>query len=417
MQVGAYPYLVHTIFKGQSNLPPEALGTSPAEIENGRREWGMRAVHEIVRGGPSLWELPEGTLEKSLYAFGYGAPDVDVWTYWADQPAFRINNDQVKGLLLTRKSDRKMFLVLQSWSKTPVKASVTFQPKQIGFAPGKFVESALGGNHGKWNGGTLEMELPFPYETGIYLIDPQPRPDDLLFADDFNRSFNPGWDHLNNYIQVKDGAVRFSKNTALYQGAPRLLKWQSLPDFEQGELSFSFQIEKLPAGRAEVVTAELGKGISWGDEGVGRGKLIGQIKAELLADADKGWVCRVSGNADGNYQSLGEVAYGTPDTAPHKVQLGFMFHRKIPGKMTETFDCGEKPGRMGACQARKERSVGSLRGRNPRKGRPFTTSRYWDPRYLTFSPTVRSTSWTCGRFRRGRAGCGRRREPGRAVGR
>ena len=321
LQVGAYPYLVHTIFKGQCNLPPEALGTAPAEIENGRREWGMRAVHEIVRGGPGYWELPEGTLDKSLYAFGYGEPDVDVWTYWADQRAFRIDNDQVKGLLLTRKSDQKMFLVLQSWSKTPTKASVAFQPDLIGFTPGRSIETALGGIPGKWNGGTFEAELPFPYETGIYLIDPQPRPADLLFADDFNRSFNPGWDHLNDYVKVKDGAVRFSKNTAPHQGAPRLLKWQSLPDFEQGELTFSFQIEKLPAKRAEVLTAELGKGISWAKEGVGRSKLIGQVKAELLADPVKGWVCRVSGKVDGNFRSLGEATFGTPDTAPHKVQL------------------------------------------------------------------------------------------------
>jgi hypothetical protein len=70
-----------------------------------------------------------------------------------------------------------------------------------------------------------------------------------------------------------------------------------------------------------VLTAELGKGISWAKEGVGRSKLIGQVKAELLADPVKGWVCRVSGKVDGNFRSLGEATFGTPDTAPHKVQL------------------------------------------------------------------------------------------------
>lgn len=354
LQVGAYPYIVHALFDGQCKLPAEALGTAPAQIETGRREWGMRMVHEIISGGPQHYTLPISTLNKAIYAFGYGSTplttggstppvlskveglttggstplttrggkNVDVWNYWADEPAFKTDNPLVKGLLLTRKDDRRMFLVLQSWSKTPVKATVQFKPDMIGFKPGKTVYDAFNNKYLRMEGETFKTELAFPYETGVYIFSDSPQPDKILFSDNFDLGLNPGWDYVSQYLKLRDGALRFAENSAPWQGLPRVFKWLDLPDYSNGELSFSFRIEKNPEGAAEMLSVRFpADGIEWSKNGLTHSYVKGGIELQADIDPKRGFVWRAASDNGGKKTVLGEGVSGAVDESKHLVRI------------------------------------------------------------------------------------------------
>ncbi|MFA6292817.1 MAG: glycoside hydrolase domain-containing protein, partial [Victivallales bacterium] len=322
LQVGAYPYIVHALFIGQCKLPAEALGPAPAQIESGRREWGMRMVHEIISGGPQHYELPVAIFNKAVYEFGYGNKDVDVWNYWADNPAFKIDNKLVKGILLTRKSDRKMLLVLQSWSKTAVKATVEFKSGIIGFDPGRNVYNAFSGEYSAGDGKTLKADLSFPYETGIYIIESAPQPEKILFADNFDAGLNPGWDSVSQYLKVKDGVLHFAENRASWQGLPRIFKWLNLPDFSDGELSFTFHIENKPETAAEILSVRFpADGVEWSKHGLTHSYVKGGIELQANADPKRGFVWRATGERDGKRITLGEGVSGAVNSDRHQVKI------------------------------------------------------------------------------------------------
>ena len=322
LQVGAYPYIVHHVFEDQCNLPPEAIGAAPGPIEIGRREWGMRMVHEIIRGGPNHWQLPGSTLDKAVYAFGYGGKAVTVWNYWSDTPAFTIDNQHVKAILLTRPADRKMLLVLQSWSKTPVTAAVAFLPNVIGFKPGTHVYDAFGNRHLRLDAGTLTARLDFPYETAVYVIDDRPPEPGTLFRDDFAGGLNPGWDYVSPYAALQDGAVRLGENRAPWQGSPRLFKWLGLPEFRDAALGFSFRIERIPEQPADVLVARFpARGVEWSKHGLSHSDVKGGLSLLAHADPVKGFVWRATCEREGKTSVLGEGISGAVDTAVHRVEV------------------------------------------------------------------------------------------------
>ena len=336
LQVGAYPYIVHTLFSGQSKLPDEALGPAPAQVEVGRREWGMRMVHEIISGGPGHYVPPGGLLNKAVYEFGYGRPGVDVWRYWDDTPAFTIEPAQVKGLLLTRRSDRRMLLVLQSWSREPVTATVAFQPKGIGFAPGRQLYDAFRNDWRQRPDDRLEMKFDFPYETRVCLLTDTPPAARVLFAEDFNLGLSPGWDYLPHYATLDNGALRLGENRAPWQGPPRLYKWLALPDFTAGELVFAFRIERVPAVTADVVNVRFpADGIDMSPHGLTHSFVKGGIELKITADPKRGFVWRASRfPAEKKTVLVGEGVSGGTDTNQHQVRIAI----SATGTYTVTVD-------------------------------------------------------------------------------
>jgi hypothetical protein len=104
-----------------------------------RTEWGMRMVHEAMRWmfpheNYAVFE-PARTLEKKLWDFGYGTDDCIVSNYWDDDPPVQINNPQVKWLLVSRKSDATIFLVLQSYLNEDTSVEVQLDENKLGFSP------------------------------------------------------------------------------------------------------------------------------------------------------------------------------------------------------------------------------------------------------------------------------------------
>jgi hypothetical protein len=215
-----------------------------------------------------------------------------------------------------------MFLVLQSWSKTPVKATVHFFPGIIGFEPGKNVYDALRGEYGECDGKTLKAELSFPYETGIYIIGNTQHPKKVLFTDNFDAGLNPGWDYVAQYLTIKDGALSFSENRAPWQGLPRIFKWLNLPDFSDAELSFSFDIEKKPENAAEIFSVRFpADGVEWSKHGLSHSYVKGGIELHANTDPKRGFVWRAFGDKDGKRTILGEGISGPADTARHMVNI------------------------------------------------------------------------------------------------
>jgi hypothetical protein len=119
-QIGNLPLSLYEVV-GRNNEIANAL---PAQRRNGI-EWAMRAVHEIQRGGFQ---------EKVLVDFGYGQPGVTVHNYWADVPALRVSNPQVKWLALAKPATHEMLLVLASWSEEAAVAEVRLDPAMLGLS-------------------------------------------------------------------------------------------------------------------------------------------------------------------------------------------------------------------------------------------------------------------------------------------
>ncbi len=322
LQVGAYPYIVHNLFIGQSNLPEEALGMRPGQIELGHREWGMRAVHEIIRGGPRHYQMPLAILDRALYSFGYGTDRVKVWRYWDDKAAFRVDNDEVKGLLVSRATDGALFLVLQSWSSEAVTATVDFVEPLLGFAPGAHGVDMLRNRPLTLENGRLTVELAFPFETGIYLLREGAREAELLFADNFDGGTHAGWDYLPGFGEPIDGALRLGPNVTSWQGPPRLFEWLDLPDYADAELSFRFRIESMPAANAEVMTVRFpAEGVNWSKHGLTHSHAQSRLRVQLFANAPAGWRWRLFADEDGKARLLKEGTGGTVDTAFHAIRI------------------------------------------------------------------------------------------------
>jgi len=314
-QVGNYPYLVLDLF--QSSLPPEALGYTDAKTEVARRSWGMRMVHEIISGGPDVFP----PMNKAVYGFGYGSDQVDVINYWDEIPAFSIRDERVKGLLLARKSDQAVMLILQSWSKEPLNTTVQLNAEEIGFVPGRFAYEGIYNEYETLVDLTLPISLKFPYETRIYLIQKEAPNPDVLFEDSFNRGVNAGWDYISPFAKLDQDKLSFNQNTTSWLGKPRLIKSRNLPEFKAGELAFTFQIDELPGKKATVLEVGFGNEIKVSKHGLTHSYLSGGITFELRADPDKGWEWKASMIRDGKATTFQKYTVGTVDTAEHELRL------------------------------------------------------------------------------------------------
>jgi hypothetical protein len=333
LQVGAYPYLVGNL--SPCNLPPEALGDVRSEISSSRREWGMRMVHEIIRGGPQYYVLPTGLYDRTVYDFGYGTPAVKVWRYWDDQPAFSVDHPRVKGILLSRAKDGKLLLVLQSWVRGPVRAAVTISPQVIGFAVGRHVYDAFRNRHLKMDGGTFQVAFDFPFETGIYLIDNQPPAADVLFADRFDRWLNPGWDYLSSFVPVETGALRFAENRAPWCGAARVFKGLGLPDFSDAALEFSFRPERAPTGAADLLHARFpAHGMEWSRHGLSHSDVQGGVLLKARVDPAQGLLWEATARAENKTVTLDRGNSGPVDGRARRVRIS----SGADGRYTVTLD-------------------------------------------------------------------------------
>ncbi len=246
-QVGVFPYSF-PLFEATA-YPPEVLGVAPGAIEARRREWGMKAVHEIV-----------GTERQPMRAFGYGmgfdyhGDRIKVWNYWGDDPPCRVDNDRVRWLLLGRPEDEKLLLVLQSWENKPVDVEVTLLPERIGFTPGSHAYEAFDNRRWKVGGRTMALRFDFPFQTQVIEFSHRAPAEGLLFADDFDDRFDFGWDYYRAWRykaprhDEEQGALRFAEREE------RVFKFMNLPDFGDAALSFSVRLDRAPTEDATLLS-------------------------------------------------------------------------------------------------------------------------------------------------------------------
>ena len=138
LQTGSYRHLLNSVQRIPGGM--WFKGTASQMDSNVvRTEWGMRIVHEALR-----WLFPHEnfsvfaparTLEKKLWEFGYGSDACKVVNYWGDNVPVKISDTNVKWLLLKRKSDKTLFLVLQSYKKDGTTVDVRLDGTGLGFIP------------------------------------------------------------------------------------------------------------------------------------------------------------------------------------------------------------------------------------------------------------------------------------------
>ena len=126
-QTGSYG---HALFDVNSRW-----NASRSRLEWGRSDWGMRIVHEILRPEPFAQHAIGNRFEQALRDFGYGANDCEVVNYWSDDPPVRVSDENTKWLLVARKKDKSLFLVLQTWNKATTEVTVKIDPGRLGFTP------------------------------------------------------------------------------------------------------------------------------------------------------------------------------------------------------------------------------------------------------------------------------------------
>lgn len=320
-QVGVFPHSFHVFIASGYPKEKAVLGIAPDSVERDRREWGMRAVHEIM-----------GTANTPMRAFGYGTglqyhgDKLKVWNYWEDEPAFRVDNDRVRGILLARPEDKKLLLILQSWEKGPVAAKVTLDPRRIGFAPGAFAYEAFNNRRWRIADNTIEARFDFPYETHVITLAQEAPEPDVLFADNFDNGCDFGWDYFRGYgmngPEVRDGTLRFAANEGTWTGATRVFKWLHMPDFSDASLEFAFRIERTPTNATELLGARFpADGINWSQHGLSHSAVKDGIGLRVAADPARGFVWTATTEADKKTATLGQGVSGPLDIGLHRVKV------------------------------------------------------------------------------------------------
>jgi len=156
-QVGNYPLTLYAITGSQNTM----LQKLPKEKQY-RAEWGMRMVHEIQSNGGKLFDL--------VRQFGYGTDAVAVHNYWADEPALRVEPEQVKWLALAKPQAREVFIVLASWAADDVKAAIRLDdPARLGLAANGWALADAEDSSAVEAGAVL---LPGPYGARILKLGP-----------------------------------------------------------------------------------------------------------------------------------------------------------------------------------------------------------------------------------------------------
>ena len=132
-QTGSYPHALMGV-NGWFNKPNETK-------EHARTEWGMRVVHEIIHGD-DINDKWLGKLDTALWNFGYATERCQVVNYWEDNAPITVSDPEVKWLLVTRKADKALLLVLQSWKKDDTTVNVTIDSARLGFQPENIAHDA-----------------------------------------------------------------------------------------------------------------------------------------------------------------------------------------------------------------------------------------------------------------------------------
>jgi hypothetical protein len=177
-QVGAIAYWLYTPTGPSNPLMEDLLKTN--RRANGRPDWGMKMVHEALRseytGGSSLTTndrvgAPE--LERIVVDYGYCKSDTAVFNYWDERPVARVDNGQVKWIVMARPREKSLLIVLQSWAAGEVTAEVTLDDKALGFTPGTAAVNAETHEKLPISGGAFDVQLPGPYGTRLIRITQQ----------------------------------------------------------------------------------------------------------------------------------------------------------------------------------------------------------------------------------------------------
>jgi hypothetical protein len=73
--------------------------------------------------------------EKELRDFSCGSKNCEVFNYRSDDPLVSVNDENTKWPLVVQKKDKRLFLVLQTWTKATTEVGVTIAPDRRGFLP------------------------------------------------------------------------------------------------------------------------------------------------------------------------------------------------------------------------------------------------------------------------------------------
>jgi hypothetical protein len=171
-QTGSYRHLLTSVL----SVPGQIWFKEP-NPNFVRPEWGMRMVHESFRWlfpyeNYAAFE-PGRTFEKSIWDFGYGKDDCTVDNYWQDKPRVTIDDPNVKWLLLSRKADNKLLLVLQSYNKEGSTINVKIDParfQQKGAVQAHDVESRTSIPVQVENGGHISVPMKRTFDTKVLII-------------------------------------------------------------------------------------------------------------------------------------------------------------------------------------------------------------------------------------------------------
>ncbi len=297
-QTGNYPVILHAQFAFSDfdidpPLIPKAEMDRPNQpgesIYSHKRNWGMCRVHDIPGGG-----FPAARLESALRGFGYGTPDVVVHNYWAEKPVLKVDDDNLKWLVVARPAEQRLFVILQSWSRQPGKVKVAFDYDAIGFRPqGSVVNLETGAVVGLAEAASFELGLDAAYDLRVLGVGTPPLPDGVYFADDFANGASPRWNYLSSFLAtpatVEGGRVlRLAENRTSWQGPSRLELWDGVDDWQNGTLEITFRPSATPAARTSLFTiiTRAGKP-AWSQYGLSHTRLANGQFLAVFANPEK----------------------------------------------------------------------------------------------------------------------------------
>ncbi|MDX9868543.1 MAG: DUF6067 family protein [Kiritimatiellia bacterium] len=334
-QTGTYPVLCHRLFRLEDfavdpALVPTREKDRPERLEDSayamKREWGMQKVHELP-GGPD-YNVTIARLNNALKSFGYDTARVQPHTYWAEKPALTTDRATLKWLLLARPADKRVLVVVQSWSRSPGEADLTFGASAIGFAPqGEVTDMETGERLGLVSGGAVRVALPTPYAFRMLCVGALRAAEGVLFNEAFEDGASLRWDYVSPYLQVPEedgnGFLRFGKNSAPWMGAPRVELWSETAVGQDASLSLRVRVSAA-AGKGPLLTlVTRADAPPFSRHGLSHTALQNGQHMELRADpeAKSLGLTRWTVGRDGKRSRAAGVKLGTLDGAWHTLAL------------------------------------------------------------------------------------------------